>query len=327
MSCQRVRALVALVLFAALSGASGLAHGHALLPAALHLRELAAGHYRVSFRRPSQFAEALVVGFPSDCVAADRTVAYEADQRIDRFTLACRGRLAGRTLHVAGLPAVELSAIVQVVHGDGDQARALLTPAQTSFVVPRRAPAWQVLLDYLRLGVTHLASGLDHVLFIAGLCLLVRTLRGQVRTLTAFTVGHSVTLCLAALDLVRLPQAPVEVAIAASLLVLAHAVLRRNPRPPTAWMAAAFGLLHGLGFASALAETGLAPRAVALSLVGFNLGIELGQVAVVLALLPLAQLLRRIAEPKRMAMRTATAYALGSLAAMWCLERALSVLG
>jgi hydrogenase/urease accessory protein HupE len=304
------------------------ARAHALLPAALGMHEVGPAQYRGSFRRPPQLADALTPVFPSDCQLADKTTSREADQQVDHFTLTCRAGLAGRTLYVAGLVGVELSALVQVVHRDGAEARALLTPARPSFAVPRRATPWTVLGDYVRLGLTHLATGLDHVLFIAGLCLLVANLRRRILTLSAFTLGHSLTLCLAALDLVRLPQAPVEIAIAASLMVLAREVLRPSPHTPTASLAAAFGLLHGLGFASALAESGLAPKAVALSLLGFNLGIELGQLAVVLSLLPLGLVLRRAFDAKRMAsMRTAAAYALGSLAAMWSLERALSLVG
>lgn len=302
------------------------ARAHPLMPAALTLRASHAARYDVSFRRPEPLADALAPVFPADCTRHDLQRTQQGDQRVDRYTLRCQRPLEGRPLRVDGLAAVELSAMIYVASASGEEARALLSPAQPSFVIPRRASAWRVLADYVWLGITHLAGGPDHVLFVAGLLLLIHGLRAQLLALTAFTLGHSITLCLAALAIVRLPQTPVEIGIAASLVVLALEIVRAEHQPKPLrrplLLAGAFGLLHGLGFASALAETGLPPKAVALSLVGFNLGVELGQLTLVLLLVPLLWLSRRALVQPRIP-RLMAAYAMGSLAAMWCLERAL----
>jgi hydrogenase/urease accessory protein HupE len=183
----------------------------------------------------------------------------------------------------------------------------------------------------LQLGGEHLVTGLDHLLFVIGLLLLVRGLRARLLSLTAFTLGHSLTLGLSALAIVQLPQRPVEIGIALSLLVLALELVAlqrphaQQPRRP--WlMAVSFGLLHGLGFASALAETGLPARAIILALFSFNLGVELAQLLVVLAALPLASLFVRALPTFVVRARLVLAYALGAIALVWCVERALYAL-
>jgi hypothetical protein len=203
--------------------------------------------------------------------------------------------------------------------------RALLSPERASLNFPRRESSWVVLRDYVALGVQHLLTGADHILFVLGLLLLVHGLRARLWALTAFTLGHSVTLCLSALSIVRLPQAPVEIGIAASLLVVALQVLEQRTSDPKvtrrAWLlASGFGLLHGLGFASALLETGLPAHAVPLALFGFNLGVELGQLLVVVVLAPVLFVMGKLRSSRA---RVVAAYTIGGLAAMWCIERAL----
>jgi len=177
--------------------------------------------------------------------------------------------------------------------------------------------------EYLALGVEHILLGVDHLAFVIGLLLLVRRGRRLFVTITAFTVAHSVTLAAAVLDRVRLPPRPVEATIALSILLLAvecarprESLSRRFP-----WLVAfAFGLLHGFGFAGALSEIGLPPHRTALALATFNVGVELGQIAVVAgALLGTKWALRRV--PALVRGKLALVYALGALAAFWTLER------
>jgi hydrogenase/urease accessory protein HupE len=174
--------------------------------------------------------------------------------------------------------------------------------------------------------VEHILTGPDHLLFVFGLLLLVSTSRLLLQTITAFTLGHSITLSVAALGLATVPQRPIEVLIAVSVLVLAvelardpaHAsLLRRFP-----WaMALLFGLLHGFGFAGALAEAGLPPGDIPLALVSFNVGIELGQLAFVGAVLVLGVALRRWLPSLAARSNRPAIYAMGILAAFWCYER------
>ena len=307
------------------------AYAHPLSPPSLSIRAREAGHYAVSFRRSTLAADKLTIDWPRDCTATPSGTHAQADQLVDELSLQCQHSLAGQTLRVFGLLELELSMLVQIQLSDPEHTplvRALLSPAQPSLIIPRRVGPLEVFMDYLGLGVTHLLGGPDHILFVLGLLLLVRTLRARLLALTSFTLGHSITLCLSALSIIHLPQAPVEVGIALSLVVLALELLSRSAQERqtrhgtrrACLLASGFGLLHGLGFASALRETGLPPHAVPLSLFGFNVGVELGQLLVVLALMPCLFLLTQL-RATRQTSRTVLAYGIGALAAMWCLER------
>jgi hydrogenase/urease accessory protein HupE len=244
---------------------------------------------------------------------------------VTRWSVDCgRSGLTGAEIEVAGLAAVGSDVLLRVIRADGSAVRAVLRPDAPAFRLPRGQRPIDVAGGYLALGVEHLLTGADHLLFLLGLLLLVRERKKLLATVTAFTLGHSVTLSLAALGVVHIPSAPAEAAIAFSILVLAVELARERPgalsRRPWA-MAAAFGLLHGLGFAGALAEVGLPAREIPLALVSFNTGIELGQIAF-LAVVFLGLLLLRPAARRLPAWSTAVpVYAIGSLAAYWVIER------
>ena len=187
-----------------------------------------------------------------------------------------------------------------------------------------------VSLRYLQLGAEHLWFGPDHLLFLLGLLLLVRAPGKRLLTLTAFTLGHSITLSLAALEVMLVPQAPMELGIALSLVVLARELLRAQPSLLGRWpalMALSFGLLHGLGFAGALRDIGLPRDDVITALLAFNIGIELAQVTVLLAVMLGAAALKglRHGRPRFALSRTwstvTPAYLIGTLSAFWCFER------
>ena len=210
------------------------------------------------------------------------------------------------------------------------QAQALLDGREPGLTVPQKTTKAEVFVAYLALGIEHLLTGFDHLLFVAGLLAIVRGLRATLLALSAFTLGHSVTLCLAALSIVRMPLPPVELGIALSLLVLAHELTR----PPTTsqragWplfsLVASLGLLHGLGFAGALAEVGLPAHEIPLSLLAFNLGVEAGQVIACMALAPVLLLSHKIARGDERLIRLGLAYGIGTAAAFWCIERTLTL--
>ena len=280
-------------------GLVGRAHAHPLSPPVLTVREQGAQHYQVSFRRSPLAAARLELDWPLQCRVGKLVESRHNDQLVADFELSCARPLSGQTLRVFGLVELELSLLVYVELERVEPVRALLSAERTSLTFPRRESSWALLRDYVALGVQHLVTGPDHILFVLGLLLLVRGLRARLLALTAFTLGHSVTLCLSALSVIRLPQAPVELGIAVSLLVVALEVLAQREGDLRAlrrvWLlASGFGLLHGLGFASVLLEAGLPKHAVPLSLLGFNLGVELGQLLVVLLLAPLLWALEKL---------------------------------
>jgi hypothetical protein len=327
---KRAATLVAL----AVLGASA-ARAHPLSPALLELEELEeSGHFAVRWKTP-RADDALTPILPASCQAISAARgAFEAGGFVRASEVQCGAAgLAGATLAVGGLDATGTDALVRIRFADGHSVRALLRPDAPSLRVPARESVLGVFVSHARMGARHLAGGLDHLLFVAGLVALLGGGRRLLVAVTAFTAGHSVTLALATLGLVRAPAVLVEVAIALTLVWLAVELTRRTDglgdrvgvaRRPFA-LPFAFGLLHGLGFASALGELGVPAREIPLALGGFNVGIEVGQLALVAGLLALAALARRFADvSSARSLRWAAlapAYAIGSLGIYWCLDR------
>jgi hydrogenase/urease accessory protein HupE len=325
---------VLLVLGLALAAAPSPGRAHPLAPALLEVREVGDGRVEVSLKTPLLRARgtALEAVLPPRCrpLAPPAVTEDEVSVRTRRV-VACGARgLAGERLGLAGLESPPTDALIRVTLADGRLVQGVVSARQPSLTVPSRPRRADVIVDYLGLGVEHILTGPDHLLFVFGLVLLAGTL-GLLGTITAFTVGHSITLTLAVLGVTDVPTRPIEVAIALSILALAIE-LAREARVPTLmrrwpWgMAAGFGLLHGLGFAAALREAGLPAGEVPLALLSFNAGIEVGQVLFVL----LVVVARRALDRRLLRMpgwaRRVPVYAMGSLAAFWCYERAAALL-
>ncbi len=327
---------------------------HRLAPVLWELREGPEG--RVEMRWKTTLVQptgsALRPTLPEPCESLEApVVARDSSSATARWSAACGPRgLAGQTLGVEGLPGSGTDVVLRIELADGRRLQAVLSGDTGTYRVPERHGRLAMLADYAALGVRHILTGLDHLLFVLGLLLLVRGRRpplgsgmnglgsgmkglgvGLVGTITAFTLGHSVTLSLAVLGVLAFPTPLVEVGIAASLLVLASQLARpasASPRRRTPWvLALGFGLLHGFGFAGALAEAGLPAGEIPLALLAFNTGIEAGQIGFVMVMLVLARMLGPIwaSAPARYA--RVPAYAIGSLAAFWCFERAAPLLG
>jgi len=304
------------------------AAAHPLAPSLLEIRETAGGRAAVLWKMPLQRpagADPRPV-LPAACrPAGPRSTAVEETALVTRWTVDCGpAGLAGAEISVEGLAAVRSDVLLRVTRADGSAVRAVLRAEASVFRLPRAQRPLDVAGGYLSLGIEHLLTGADHLLFLLGLMLLVRERRRLLATVTAFTLGHSVTLSLAALGIVHIPSAPAEAAIAFSILVLAVELARDRPgalsRRPWA-MAAAFGLLHGLGFAGALAEIGLPAREIPLALVSFNTGIELGQIAFLIAVAAVLRITRPATRRFPAWSAGAPVYLIGTLAAYWFFER------
>jgi len=201
---------------------------------------------------------------------------------IERFTISSSGGLAGSEIVIEGLSTVSTEVLVRIERLDGTTIVARLLADSPSFVVGESLSRLEVARTYTVFGIEHILGGIDHLLFIACLVLIAGTGRRILITISGFTLAHSITLTLAALDLVRLPIPPIEAVIALSIVFLAReiALQRRDTltwRYPIA-VSASFGLLHGFGFASALSEIGLPQTEVPAALLAFNIGVEIGQI-------------------------------------------------
>lgn len=317
------------------------ARAHAFAPSLLEVREVEEGTYAIRFKQPETqpTGARLRPVFPEDCQAtSDLTVEEEGTGIVAGWQIACAGGLTGKTLSFEGIAASQADVLLRLELGGegGTSIRHVLTADAPSFEIPAEESFWGVVGSYGRIGFQHILEGLDHLLFVFGLLLLVEGRGRLVATVTAFTVGHSITLGLAVLGFVHLPSRPVEALIAASILVLAVELTRRRggiPEEETLmrrrpWLVAGgFGLLHGLGFAGALSEVGLPQGEIPAALLAFNVGIELGQLAFIAVVLAIGALLTvglrtlRLQPPQRWAL--APAYLIGVLSAFWVFERVL----
>ena len=327
------RAPLALLVLAMLVGGPRAAVAHPLAPLLLEVRELGGGRLEVGWKTPLLMPQGTAPAptLPARCRAQGPVVTDAEDTGMRaRWTVECGGgALTGERIGVEGL-ADPMLALVRVVLADGRVVQRLVSAGAPSIEVPPRPRPWDTFRDYVVLGIEHILTGPDHLLFVFGLVLLAALPGRLLGTITAFTLGHSVTLSLAVLGIARVPSRPIELGIAASVLALAIE-LAREPAGPTLmrrwpWaMAAAFGLLHGLGFAAALAEAGLPAGEIPLALLAFNLGIEAGQVAFVLVVLGIGRALAGVGIRLPAWTRRVPVYAMGSLAAFWCWERAAAL--
>lgn len=313
------------------------AQAHRFAPSLLKVNEIGDQQYHLVWKTPAQATSNIPMRptWPESCEVAEASPAQmEGTGKVSSFQLRCTGLgedgLVGDTIGVEGLGPNQASAMVMVSLRDGRQYQQVLNAEQSAFVVPAESSAGEVMGDYTVLGVEHIWSGIDHLLFVFGLLLLVGGGKRLLWTITAFTVGHSITLSLVTLGFFNYPVALVEFTIALSIFVLAveltrkqrNDVLWRNPW----WLAGGFGLLHGMGFAGALAETGLPQDNVPLALLFFNVGIEIGQIAFIFVVLALWYVVKKPIAPWQERLRWVPVYVLGSLSALWCIERGLEAL-
>jgi hypothetical protein len=235
--------------------------------------------------------------------------------------------LNGATVRIEGLVGVPADVVVQVNLKDGTEHSAILRSVKNSFVIPEQVTRWELAVSYWKMGTIHILEGMDHLLFLLTLLLIVNGIWPLLKTVTAFTLAHSLTLALATLDLVHIPSVPTEAVISLSIVLLAVEVVHKNQGILTSserfpWVVAfTFGLVHGLGFAGALSEIGVPQNAVPLALLMFNLGVETGQVMFVLAVSVLLAGFHRLHGRYALQLERAVPYAIGGIASFWTLER------
>ena len=306
------------------------AMAHDVRPAYLELIETGSGRIELLWKEPLLGDTGL--GLVPVLSARCRDVEPPATQqlpgtRIIRRVVNCGpAGLEGQTLRIDGLPRTLTDALVRIQFADGRTRTEILRPARPSLIVTAAGPSGGR-VAFIRMGIEHILSGVDHLLFVFGLMLLVA--RGWLlfKTVTAFTVGHSVSLALATLGVVAVPAAPVDAAIALSIVFLAAEIVRaqRGERHLTArwpWIVAGtFGLLHGLGFATALTALGLPRADIPMALLLFNVGVEIGQILFIAAVLALLAAWRILGMRWPTWAQPLPAYGMGSVATFWFLGR------
>lgn len=321
---RRAPALLALTVGAVLTCSPGVARSHQLDSASLSLREIGGGSFLVRWQASSRTLQEDVgtaVVFPKPC-------------RLQGERLDCGPSGLVGTIAFPWIEGTTTRVMVDVEWRNGTRLLRVVSPGFGSLKVygtpasGLRALA-PIVVDYTKLGVEHILTGFDHLLFVVALALLVRRGRQLLATITAFTVAHSVSLALTVLGVLHVPSPPVEASIALSIVLVCAECLRPadslTRRAPWA-VAFAFGLLHGLGFASALLDLGVPEQHVPTALLCFNLGVELGQLAIIAAVIGLRRLLTRLGLDRDWA-RRGLIYAMGGLAAFWSIDRIGAVFG
>ncbi len=236
--------------------------------------------------------------------------------------------LQGTILRIEGLNKTLIDALVTIDYLNGEKVTFMLQPDKDSEVIPGESSTYDVIKTYTTLGIEHILLGIDHLLFVLALILITKGRWKILKTITAFTIAHSITLSLAALGYVNFPTPPVEAVIALSIVFLAVEIIKNLNGKQTLtskkpWLVAfTFGLLHGFGFAGALANIGLPQNDIPLALAFFNVGVEFGQIVFVVAVLVVIKLLSYKKEWP-IIIKQIPAYAIGSLATFWMIERIL----
>jgi len=300
-------------------------------PGYLELKENSKNIFSVIWKVPAKGDKklALYAQLPADCQNKTQPHAQLINNAyIQRWFVACDQGLLEQTISVNGLATTNTDVLVRLEFINGTSQSVLLTPTDNSFMVPAEASNLQIAGTYIWLGITHILLGVDHLLFVFALLLIVAGKRQLLWTITAFTLAHSITLAGATLRLVYVPQQPVEAIIALSILFLAMEIIHTKRGKPGAasrwpWMVAfIFGLLHGFGFAGALAEVGLPQQAIPLALIFFNVGVEIGQLLFVSIVLLLGWALHRLKQQALLEKaETVVIYGIGGLSSFWLFER------
>ena len=320
--------------------ASATAFAHEVRPAYLELHEDKANEFHVLWKTPmlGEMRLALAPEFSGRTENLTPVVTRAiGGAAIQTWRIKALEPLRGQSVRIAGLEATMTDTLVRAEFADGTTWTQRLTPGQPAARIPVRQSALAVAGVYLGLGIEHILTGIDHLLFVLALLIITRGGWKLVKTVTAFTVAHSITLALATLGFVHVPQRPVEAVIALSIVFVATEIVRHKTPSPLAgesggegdsltmrapWIVAfTFGLLHGFGFAGALSEVGLPQGQIPIALMFFNLGVEAGQLIFIATVLSFIAVIRRIRLPLPRWAELVPAYAVGSVAMFWVIQR------
>ena len=325
---MKLRFLLLLVAFALFGQAIAVAHE--ARPGYLELTETGPDTYSFLWKRPSGGEVELQLSpiIPKDCtLVTPNRQPLAIGAVVVRGTLTCTGGLAGKTIVIDGLEGTITDVLVRLHHTDGRLESYLLRPVSPSVTFGGATTFTSRAFSYVQIGIQHILLGADHLLFVLGLLLIVKDRWTLIKTISAFTVAHSITLAIATLGYASAPLPPLNAAIALSILFLGPEIVRtwrgetsftiRHP-----WVVAfAFGLLHGFGFASGLTSMGLPKTEIPLALLLFNVGVEIGQLGFVLLILALERSFRVLQVHWPRIVERLPGYAVGTLGAFWFIQR------
>ena len=294
---------------------------HEFSPAHLIIEEDADFKYEVTWMYPIRNLGPVNLTLPNDCQSNSLETFQESKYLSEKISLQCSDSIKGKDIFIKGLSILN-DALVTIKFLDGDRYEGLVSVKDSKLTIPQEVQVFPT--GYFMLGVEHLIGGPDHLLFVFGLLFIVFGWQNLIKTITAFTLAHSVTLGLSVLEIVSLPSATIEALIALTIIYLALEIKDERDNKNTPWlMAFGFGLLHGFGSAGALSEIGIANEQLLLSLLFFNIGIEIGQLIMIPLFLISIWLLQKIKF--NFSVTKLSSYAIGGMGSFWLIERVLGI--
>ena len=292
---------------------------HEFSPAHLIIEEDTDFKYEVTWMYPIRNLGPVNLTLPNDCQSNSLETFQESKYLSEKISLQCSDSIKGKDIFIKGLSILN-DALVTIKFLDGERYEGLVSVKDSKLTVPQEVQVFPT--GYFMLGVEHLIGGPDHLLFVFGLLFIVFGWQNLIKTITAFTLAHSITLGLSVLEIVSLPSATIEALIALTIIYLALEIKDERNNKSTPWlMAFGFGLLHGFGFAGALSEIGIANEQLLLSLLFFNIGIEIGQLIMISLFLISIWLLQKVKF--NFSVTKLSSYAIGGMGSFWLIERVL----
>jgi hydrogenase/urease accessory protein HupE len=309
---------------------------HEARPAYLEIRETEPEYYAVVWKMPADSENLEVVFAEGFEMQSSPMVSYAAGAKVQRYDMRFVGGIAGTEIFIEGLAKGFANALVRIEHLSGFTQVIRLAPEHPSFIAAGAPTPWDVTRTYTVLGIEHIWKGIDHLLFVACLIFITGAGRKLLYTITGFTVAHSITLALSTLHIVKVPVPPVEAVIALSIVFLAVEIWRGDKASLTyrypVLVSSSFGFLHGFGFAAVLNQIGLPQQEVPLSLLFFNVGVEIGQLLFIALLFLIAGIFRAVFTVEAIrsmagpCMKFST-FVIGSFASCWLIQRVVSFWG
>ena len=294
---------------------------HEFSPAHLIIEEDADFEYEVTWMYPIRNLGPVNLTLPNDCQSNSLETFQESKYLSEKISLQCSDSIKGKDIFIKGLSILN-DALVTIKFLDGERYEGLVSVKDSKLTVPQEVQVFPT--GYFMLGVEHLIGGPDHLLFVFGLLFIVFGWQNLIKTITAFTLAHSITLGLSVLEIVSLPSVTIEALIALTIIYLALEIKDERNNKSTPWlMAFGFGLLHGFGFAGALSEIGIANEQLLLSLLFFNIGIEIGQLIMIPLFLISIWLLQKVKF--NFSVTKLSSYAIGGMGSFWLIERVLGI--
>ena len=294
---------------------------HEFSPAHLIIEEDTDFKYEVTWMYPIRNLGPVNLTLPKDCQSNSLESFQESKYLSEKISLQCSNSIKGKDIFITGLSILN-DALVTIKFLDGDRYEGLVSVKDSKLTIPQELQVFPT--GYFMLGLEHLIGGPDHLLFVFGLLFIVFGWQNLIKTITAFTLAHSITLGLSVLEIVSLPSATIEALIALTIIYLALEIKDEKNNKSTPWlMAFGFGLLHGFGFAGALSEIGIANEQLLLSLLFFNVGIEVGQLIMIPLFLISIWLLQKIKF--NFSVTKLSSYAIGGMGSFWLIERVLGI--